>query len=417
MFPIMRLDSLRHLRALLTFLAFGASVGAVACAPPAEENAADDSAAVAAQGAAAITRTSGYRAMPDLQRKAVDRLLAGKVNLYSRAAKRDLAALAGAPAFESANAEEQAKQIWDTLHVQTNAAKPARDGLFVGAWPEYAQYIQASIPAGGKVEWDTPSVADHVGVAEPKNADAYIGKLGNLLSPTPAKGGLITEADFDLTPERTALFPIRVGGERVLIAAPLGADGEAPARDAGREFPGDKTSNGPLANHSVERVAQAVADLPAGTRRFLTGAVNITSARSPLDAPFAKLQGRDDMRAVMQATVFPSGSVGIFALPKNDLGDVQFDSLVHEVGHLWSFADFGLDPNSDGWLAWKEAIAGDAIAPSWYAGRNMLEDVAESFLLYSAIRSAGPNGKALAAEMAAIFQNRWKILERKVGSR
>lgn len=360
---------------------------------------------------AALEELPGFALLPKEQRAALGRLFQQPTNAYSRAVRRDFVTYL--EKLRAAPPEDQAKGLVQIALTETDLSKPPVDGLFAGAWPKYAQVMVATVPATNAYTIGKPTIGRSTGVQKAKDDAKLTAKLASVLQGK-NDAGAIAKDDFDAAVEKSALFPVTINGQTIVVSAPLTKDRKAPEPSAVGSYPADATSKGPMMNHSVEDTAKALAQLPDMNRKLLTGEVVITATRSPLDGIFATLQGRQDMRAVMAASIFPIGSIGVFAQPEAQTGPIQLDSMVHETGHTWTYKTWGVDPTSKGWTAWRAAIAADGIYPSWYASVAFIEDAAESVLMYVAARSTGDAGAALRAELEALYPNRWAILAKEL---
>jgi hypothetical protein len=66
----------------------------------------------------------------------------------------------------------------------------------------------------------------------------------------------------------------------------------------------------------------------------------------------------------------------------------QRSTFLHETGHTWSYKNWGQDTTKGKWLAWKEAMKKDKIAPSGYAMNSVDEDVAEAICVYGSTKGS-----------------------------
>jgi hypothetical protein len=406
---------------LASLTAWLALVGA--CAGPADDSGQGSGEAVTANTGSPSATLQGlpaYAALPEIQRNALMRLVAQPTNMYSRAFRRDLATLLADPKFTSASVDAQSKQLWAATQVQTDLTGTLdKDGLLPGALPSYGQVMAPIVPAGNKFALGAATVGHRLGATPARDMAAYEQKYSALLSGSNALG-VITADDFDNTGETAALFPLQVDGQSMTVGAPLHDDGSVPGADEERTFPADSDSAGaPLNGHSVQEVAKALSDMPRVNRQLFTDEIDLIGGRAWIDPIAGHLYHRPGMRAAQFATVNPLGSFDVFARPGPEgQGAVDPSTMVHESGHTWSFRTWGFDPTSPGWKAWRAAIAADGLTVSWYAASGpdpavpgFLEDVAETVLVYCAVRSAGQSGAALGAEMKALYPARWAILE------
>ena len=89
------------------------------------------------------------------------------------------------------------------------------------------------------------------------------------------------------------------------------------------------------------------------------------------------------------------------------------DTLAHEVGHAWTYLEFGTKLDSDAWKAWIRAKNDDVISTSTYAQSSIIDDGAETVLAFVAARSHGGESGELYQDLKALFPRRWQILEQK----
>jgi hypothetical protein len=122
------------------------------------------------------------------------------------------------------------------------------------------------------------------------------------------------------------------------------------------------------------------------------------------------------MRAYMAAMLHPAGHLGVFPRPTWDdpHASGMADTMAHEAGHVLTYDEWGYNPTSEGWTAWRQAMAQDVIRVSSYAGSSMIEDSAETLLVYFAVRSRGD--KELMQEFATLMPSRWEILRGMFGN-
>jgi hypothetical protein len=406
---------------LMKTLAF--ALATAACGTPAADSASDNASYATDPIETAKATLQSLAAFPQLtkiQQQAMTRLVVQPTNIYSKAVRRDLMKLVADPTFKSAAVDEQAKKLWGITKAPTVLNGPPNvEGLWDGALPLYGQVMQPIVPAGNTYTLSAATVGHRLGATPPRDPIAYEKKFGGLLVGSNA-AGLIGPDDFDSTGEDAALFTLNVAGQTMNIGAPLMADGTPPDPNAERTYPADTGSNGQLiAGHSVQEVARALADIPHANRQLFDEEVDLIGHRAPVDSIVSHLYHRPEMRGYMMAGTNPVGFFHIFPKVATEAGPVDPSTMVHESGHTWSYKTFGLDPTSAGWTAWRAAIAADGLTVSWYAASGpdpalpgFLEDVAETVLVYCAVRSTGEEGRALATEMKAIFPNRWAILDR-----
>lgn len=368
-------------------------------------------------GEAAIELLRSEEAFAELdpsRQDALERLVRPPLNVLSKNARTELDRLLDDPDYRALPVAEQAERLWGLAHLPVDIASPNPDGTYPGVLPPLAQFVVPLASASRPMELGQPVVSTRVGAPPPRDPEALLAKMAVLLDPAarPGPEDLIGPEDYEDAPEDCAEFPIIVDGESFLITAPL--DGGLPPDPAQRgQFDADKGSGGmPLVGHSVQEVAEAVAQLPAANRALLQQ-VDLHAHRNPMDLLYATLYGRADFRAYMSALIHPIGTIGVFPQPGLEQA-TDPNTLAHESGHVWTFLEFGLDPSSDGWREWLAAAQADQLAVSSYADSSFLEDTAEMVLLISAVRSMGAEGEALAEELRSLFPQRWAILEREL---
>lgn len=148
-----------------------------------------------------------------------------------------------------------------------------------------------------------------------------------------------------------------------------------------------------------EQLAQAVARIPAPLRADLERVVV-----NPYSYRFA-IGENNDHRADMTAG---EGLVTLYALERSDAALTL--TLLHELGHVQSFAKWSYDTEAKGWQQWRAAMEKDGAAPSHYARENAsepgYEDFAEATVAYFLTQNTPQH-----AELKAMFPARFAILE------
>jgi len=194
--------------------------------------------------------------------------------------------------------------------------------------------------------------------------------------------------------------------------------GKAPDPSARQIFDADEDSGGKkLVGMSVDDVARAVLELPQNTRRLIRQ-LDLHSKRNPIDQVFKIAYNRPTFRAYMAANTFPIGVVGIFPQPSDNQPEPleMSNTLAHELGHAWTYGCFGMNPGAPGskWLEWQQAINNDKVWVSDYAASSIIEDTAESALIFAAVESWGQTQQAQVyrSKMQAMIPARWALLER-----
>jgi hypothetical protein len=344
------------------------------------------------------------------QQDALERLVEQPLNVLSKAARIELTRLIESADYQALSLAEQAEMLWGLTRLPQDYANPNPDGTFQGVLPKLAQLVAAIAPEDSEVELGEPVISTRVGAPPPLDEEVMLQKLALLLDPSarPGPDDLIGAEDFEDAPEECAEFPLLVNGEEFLVTAPL-VDGAPPDPAVRPEPPADEEGV-PLMVHSVEDTATAMGRLPAANRALLEQ-IDLHERRNPMDAVYAVLYQRDDFRAYMSALIYPIGVAGVFP-QAGEVAEIDYNTLAHESGHVWTFQQWSLDTSTEGWREWIAAMQSDLLAVSTYADSSFLEDSAEMVLLISAVRSMGAEGEALAEEFRALFPARWEILER-----
>jgi hypothetical protein len=114
-----------------------------------------------------------------------------------------------------------------------------------------------------------------------------------------------------------------------------------------------------------------LASFTPGFARALVSRIVLTSDSHPTEP-----------KAIMSAD--ETGLIHVFPNSyKAKYSDDQiYTSLLHEMGHVWSFKRWGTDTGNDNWKDWREAIAADPAHASHYATEHVREDLAETFAAY-----------------------------------
>lgn len=150
---------------------------------------------------------------------------------------------------------------------------------------------------------------------------------------------------------------------------------------------------------TLEQIAQGVARMPVALRANLERVVV-----NPYNYRFAIGEGNDH-KADMTAG---DGLVTLYAHERTDESLTM--TLLHELGHVQSFAKWSFDSDAQGWQQWREAMAKDGVAPSRYARENASEpgqeDFAEATVAYFLTQDTPQH-----QEFKAMFPARFAILE------
>jgi hypothetical protein len=150
---------------------------------------------------------------------------------------------------------------------------------------------------------------------------------------------------------------------------------------------------------TLEQIAKGVARIPAPLRADLERVVV-----NPYSYRFA-IGENDDHRADMTAG---DGLVTLYALERTD--EALTLTLLHELGHVQSFAKWSYDTDAKGWQQWRTAMEKDGVAPSRYARENASEpgheDFAEATVAYFLTQNTPQH-----AEFKAMFPARFAILD------
>ena len=154
---------------------------------------------------------------------------------------------------------------------------------------------------------------------------------------------------------------------------------------------------GAQANHSVQDVAAAIAELPPENRALLDNVV-LEPREYGCNGSAASRLGQPSFKAYMEA--IPPGGLRIYPRGKLPLKDQLYKTLLHETGHLCG-------PKWAGGLErWSRAMKSDGVAVSRYGNSQLGEDIAEAFSLFCATR-----GSPQHAEYRALFPGRFAALD------
>lgn len=171
---------------------------------------------------------------------------------------------------------------------------------------------------------------------------------------------------FEDGPQLADRYVVTVGRQRIKVYVPKN-------RAAGANDP------------TVQDVAKALARMPAEMRKHVTEVV---------------LEHKSVSKVAMRASV--KGRITIYTQDDADFGDRFTSIMVHEAGH-----HFLESLSKRKQAAWKQAAKKDGKWATFYAGRSMDEDMAETARLYLEVR-----GTPREAEARRRLSNRFALLDR-----
>lgn len=154
---------------------------------------------------------------------------------------------------------------------------------------------------------------------------------------------------------------------------------------------------------TIEDVAAVLSLMPRWVSQFIAR-VSVEPAADPEVAHYRQQYHDPTLEFYMSAGA--DGIINIYpSLSLNNQASM-YRSMIHEVGHILSYREWGESVDDNRWSLWQGAIQQDIIFVSKYAKYSDQEDFAETFELYCDVRGTAQEG-----EVRPLLSHRFSILD------